>query len=69
MKEEKPQLNTEEVPNEEELSSVMERIKESAQTEKPVGPGLSASALKLRAKNRIKNKLARKTRRTQRKRK
>lgn len=69
MKEEKPQLNTEEVPNEEELSSVMERIKESSQTEKPVGPGLSASALKLRAKNRIKNKLARKTRRTQRKRK
>ncbi len=64
-----PTKNENEVPDKDELASIMEGIKNRVATESYVGPGPSVRELKLKAKNRTKNKLARKTRRAKRKRK
>lgn len=58
-----------EAPGKEELASIMENIKNSVNTESYTSPGLSVREIKLKAKNRSKNKFARKQRRVQRKRK
>ena len=65
---EKEDLNGEPFADDE-FSAAMENIKNRVATEKYVGPGPTRREIKLKAKNRDKNKLAKKARRVQRKRK
>ncbi len=56
-------------PSEDDLKEILEEMKKRVATETYVGPGPTVRELNLKAKNRAKNKAARKIRRNQRKRK
>lgn len=57
------------VPSDEEFASIMESIENNATTEQYIGPGPTRREINIKAKSRAKDKLARKARRNQRKRK